>query len=111
MTQHITLWQRPKVLPAGKKGAICIDLQPSGPGLLMLSVRHRQHAVARACLISVKRYGPAPPKIVSVDALVQNLKFSKCLPQLLAQAVITARSFEMEHALAVTEEPVVGVAS
>jgi hypothetical protein len=59
----------------------------------------------------MKRYGPAPPKIASVDALVENLKFSKCLPQLLAQAVITARSFEMEHALAVTEEPVVGVAS
>jgi len=26
-------------LPAGRKGAICIDLQPSGPGLFMLSVR------------------------------------------------------------------------
>jgi two-component sensor histidine kinase len=39
MTQHITLWQRPKVLPAGRKGAICIDLQPSGPGLVMLSAR------------------------------------------------------------------------
>ena len=29
----------PKVLPAGRRGAICIDLQPSGPGLLMLSTR------------------------------------------------------------------------
>lgn len=26
-------------LPAGRKGAICIDIQPSGPGLLTLSVR------------------------------------------------------------------------
>ena len=40
MTQHIFLWSNgPKVLSTGGKGAICIDLQPSGPGLLMLSVR------------------------------------------------------------------------
>src|ERR1700747_824568 len=26
MTQHITRWQRRKVLPAGRKGAICIDV-------------------------------------------------------------------------------------
>jgi ATP-dependent Lhr-like helicase len=63
------------------------------------------------CLTSMKRYGPVPPKIASVEALVEKLKFSKCLPQLLAQAVITARSFEMEHALAVAEELVVEVVS
>jgi ATP-dependent helicase Lhr and Lhr-like helicase len=63
------------------------------------------------CLTSIRRYGPVHPKIASVDALVEKLKFSKCLPQLLAQAVITARSFEMEHTLTVAEEPVVGVAS
>ena len=39
MTQHITLWQRPKVLPVGRNRAICIDLQPSSVGLLMLSGR------------------------------------------------------------------------
>jgi ATP-dependent helicase Lhr and Lhr-like helicase len=63
------------------------------------------------CLNSLKRYGPAPPEIASVDALVEKLKFSKCLPKLLAQAVIKARSFEIENTLAITEEPVVGVAS
>ena len=26
MTRHITLWQRRKVLPAGRKRAICIDV-------------------------------------------------------------------------------------
>lgn len=67
--------------------------------------------LVQECLTSMKRHGPAPPNIASVDALVEKMKFSKCLPQLLAQAVITARSFEMEHALVVAEEPVVGVAS
>jgi len=42
MTQHVNLWQRPKVVPAGRKGAICIDLQPSGPGFLADGPRWRR---------------------------------------------------------------------